>query len=130
MNKKFFIAWLVAFVLWMLGSFVVHGLLLQAEYAKLPNLFRPEAESQAYFPLMILAHVIKSGALAWICARGVEAKPWMAQGVRFGGGGLHVSRQAIGLGLAYCGIARAAACPGGERQPAIHSESEARPCAT
>ena len=83
MNKEFFIAWLVAFVLWMLGSFVVHGLLLQAEYAKSPNLFRPEAESQAYFPLMILAHVIKSGALAWICARGVEAKPWMAQGVRF-----------------------------------------------
>ena len=47
----------------MLGSFVVHGSLLQAEYAKLPNLFRPEAESQKYFPLMILAHVIMSGAL-------------------------------------------------------------------
>jgi hypothetical protein len=33
---------------------------------------------------MILAHVILSGAFAWIYARGVEAKPWMAQGVRFG----------------------------------------------
>jgi hypothetical protein len=84
MNKKFFIAWLVVFVVWMLGSFVVHGLLLQADYAKLPNLFRPEAESQKYFPLMILAHVIMSGALVWIYARGAEAKPWMAQGVRFG----------------------------------------------
>lgn len=63
MNKNFFIAWLVVFVVWMLVSFVVHGLLLQAEYAKLPNLFRPEAESQKYFPLMILAHVIISGAL-------------------------------------------------------------------
>jgi hypothetical protein len=33
---------------------------------------------------MILAHVIMSGALIWIYARGAEAKPWMAQGVRFG----------------------------------------------
>jgi len=33
---------------------------------------------------MILAHVILSGALVWIYVRGAEAKPWMAQGVRFG----------------------------------------------
>ena len=62
MNKKFFIAWLVVFVVWMLGSFVVHGLLLQADYAKLPNLFRSEADSQQYFPLMLLAHVIMSAS--------------------------------------------------------------------
>jgi len=28
--------------------------------------------------------VILSGALVWIYARGAEAKPWLAQGVRFG----------------------------------------------
>jgi hypothetical protein len=33
---------------------------------------------------MILAHVCVSGAFVWIYARGVEAKPWVAQGVRFG----------------------------------------------
>jgi hypothetical protein len=33
---------------------------------------------------MLLAHVILSGAFVWIYARGVEAKPWVAQGVRFG----------------------------------------------
>lgn len=84
MNKKFFIAWLVVFVVWMLVSFVVHGLLLQAEYAKLPNLFRPEAESQKYFPLMIVAHAIMSGALVWTYVRGVEAKPCMVHVVRLG----------------------------------------------
>ena len=31
-----------------------------------------------------MAHVMLSGAFVWIYARGVEAKPWMAQGVRFG----------------------------------------------
>jgi hypothetical protein len=84
MNKKFLIAWVVLFVVWMAGSFVVHGVLLHDDYSKLGNLFRTEADSQQYFPLMILAHVLLSGAFAWIYARGVEAKPWFAQGLRFG----------------------------------------------
>ena len=84
MNKRFFIAWLVVFVVWMMGDFVVHGLLLSADYAKLPNLFRPEAESQQYLPWMLIAHVIMAGAFVWIYARGAEAKPWLSQGVRFG----------------------------------------------
>jgi hypothetical protein len=33
---------------------------------------------------MILAHLILSGAFVWIYSRGAEAKPWVAQGVRFG----------------------------------------------
>ena len=84
MNKKFFIAWIVIFVAWMAGRFVVHGVLLHDEYTKLSGLFRPEYEAQQYFPLMVLAHVLLSGAFAWIYARGVEARPWLAQGVRFG----------------------------------------------
>jgi hypothetical protein len=84
MNKRFFVAWAVVFVVWMVGSFVVHGALLHGDYAKLPNLFRPEADAQQYFPLMIVAHVILAGAFAWIYARGAEAKPWLPQGLRFG----------------------------------------------
>jgi hypothetical protein len=83
-NKKFIIAWIVLFVAWFMGSFVVHGVLLHSDYTLLPNLFRPESDQQKYFPWMILAHVILSGAFVWIYARGVEAKPWFAQGVRFG----------------------------------------------
>jgi hypothetical protein len=84
MNKKFVIGWVVVFIAWFLGSFVVHGLLLHSDYMQVPNLFRTEADAQKYFPLMILAHVILSGALVWIYARGAEAKPWLTQGVRFG----------------------------------------------
>jgi len=50
----------------------------------LTGLFRTEADSQQFFPLMILAHVMLSGAFVWIYSRGVEAKPWLAQGIRFG----------------------------------------------
>jgi hypothetical protein len=84
MNKKLIIAWIVLFVVWFLGSFMVHGVLLRPDYMQLINLYRPEPDQQKYFPLMVLAHVFMSGAFAWIYARGVEAKPWMAQGVRFG----------------------------------------------
>jgi hypothetical protein len=84
MSKKFIVAWIVLFVAWFLGSFVVHGLLLRSDYMQLAGLFRTEGDEQKYFPLMLLAHVILSGALVWIYARGAEAKPWLAQGVRFG----------------------------------------------
>jgi hypothetical protein len=62
----------------------VHGVLLSADYMQLTSLFRTEVDAQKYFPLMVLAHVILAGAFVWIYARGVEAKPWLAQGVRFG----------------------------------------------
>jgi len=84
MNKRFLMAWLIVFVAWMAGSFVVHGVLLHDDYATLPNLFRPEAEAQQYFPLMLLAHVILAGAFVWIYSRGVEDAPWAGQGIRFG----------------------------------------------
>jgi hypothetical protein len=84
MNKKFFIAWAVIFVAWMIGTFVVHATLLHADYATLPRLFRPEAEAQQYFPLMILAHILLAGALVWIYSRGTQARPWLSQGLRFG----------------------------------------------
>src|SRR5258708_1733631 len=84
MSKKFIVAWIVLFVAWLLGDFVVHAVLLRSDYMQLTNLFRTQGDEQKYFPLMILAHVIQSGALVWIYARGAEAKPWMAQGARFG----------------------------------------------
>jgi hypothetical protein len=84
MNKRYLTAWLIVFIAWMAGSFVVHGALLQDDYATRPNLFRPEAEAQQRFPLMLLAHVILAGAFVWIYSRGVEDAPWTGQGIRFG----------------------------------------------
>jgi hypothetical protein len=84
MNRKFLVAWLVTFIAWMVGSFIVHGTLLHEDYAGLSNLFRSEVEAQQHFPLMILAHVIMAGAFVWIYSRGVEAGSWSPQGLRFG----------------------------------------------
>ena len=83
MNKKFLVAWLVVFVLYLAGGMVVHGMLLADEYMA-TGLMRPEAEAQEKMHLMILAHVLMAGAFTWIYARGVENKPWLGQGLRFG----------------------------------------------
>ena len=84
MNKKFLIAWFVMFIVYMAGGFVVHHGLLGADYQALPNLYRSEADAQPIFYLMIVAHVLMAGAFTWIYARGVENKPWLGQGLRFG----------------------------------------------
>ena len=69
MNKKFLIGWLAVFVAWLLGSFLVHGFLLGADYTLLQGkLFRTPEDSQQHFHLMLLAHVCLAGALtvnAW-----------------------------------------------------------------
>ena len=83
MNKKFLIAWLVIFILYLAGGIAVHGVLLGADYAA-TGMMRPEAEAQRMMHLMILAHVLMAGAFTWIYARGVENKPWLGQGLRFG----------------------------------------------
>jgi hypothetical protein len=84
MNKKFFIAWVVIFIAWMAGDFLIHGAFLGDDYRQLAKLYRTDAESQQYFPWMLIAHVLSAGALTWIYARGKEARPWLGQGARYG----------------------------------------------
>jgi hypothetical protein len=61
--NKFLLAWIVIFMVWFGGRFVAHGVLLHDDYARLQTtgLFRTEAESQQFFPLMILAYVMLPG---------------------------------------------------------------------
>ena len=84
MKGRFFLGWVVVFVLWMGGDFVIHAILLHGDYAGLPNLYRPEMDSQRYLPFLLLAHVLLAGAFVWIYSRGIEPKPWLPQGIRFG----------------------------------------------
>ena len=85
MNKKFIISSLVAgFASLMLG-FLVHALLLQGDYARLPQLYRSETQAQGYFGFMLLAHLLIGIGMTWIYRRGHEAgKGVLVQGARFG----------------------------------------------
>ena len=84
MNKKFLVSWVVVFVVWMAGSFAVHGFWLNSIYATMPDIMRTEAETQALFHLMLLGHILMAGAFVWIYQRGINAGPWLPQGLRFG----------------------------------------------
>lgn len=83
MNKKFLVAWLLVFALYMAGGMLVHGVILGDDYMA-TGLMRTETEAQNLMHWMILAHVLMAGAFTWIYVRGVENKPWLGQGLRYG----------------------------------------------
>ena len=85
MSKRFVVSVVVLFIATMIAGFVVHGLLLAADYAKLvPGVFRTPADSEQHFPYMIAAHVIMAIGLTWMYRAGCDNRPWLGQGVRFG----------------------------------------------
>ncbi len=85
MDKRFWISAVVMFVLSLGLGFVVHGLLLGGEYAKLTGLFRQPPEADAYFGWMLLAHALIALGFTWIYRKGLEpGKPFLGQGVRYG----------------------------------------------
>src|SRR5689334_4435948 len=85
MSSRFWISVVVVFVVAMALDFVVHGVLLRADYAALtPNLFRTPEDGQRYFPFMLLAHVFMAIGITWLYRGGRSDRPWSGQGIRFG----------------------------------------------
>ena len=84
MTKRFWLSFVVIFVLSMLLDFVHHGLILHGAYLQLPTLFRGDAEGQHYMGWLLLAHAFLAYAFVWIYLRGREARPWLGQGLRYG----------------------------------------------
>ncbi len=82
-GRKCIISAIVMFVMAWALSFVVHGMLLGADYAATPGM-RPPAEAQRIIYWLILAQAIFGAAFAWIYFQGKEDKPWLMQGFRFG----------------------------------------------
>ena len=83
MNRKCIISAVVMFIMAWALSFVVHGLLLGADYSVTAGM-RPPAEAQTLMHYMILAQALFGAAFAWVYIQGKEDKPWLAQGVRYG----------------------------------------------
>jgi hypothetical protein len=83
MDRKLIISAVVMFVMALVLSFFVHGVLLFPDYAVTPGM-RPPAEANRLMPYMILAQALFGAAFAWIYVKGKENKPWLAQGIRYG----------------------------------------------
>ena len=74
----------VVFLVFTVLSFVIHGVLLQPLYQQTPQLLRAEQDANQHMLFMLLGFLVFSIAFVWIYARGLEAKPWVGQGLRYG----------------------------------------------
>ena len=82
--KKMGLTVIVVFVVFTALSFVIHGVLLQPLYQETPQLLRAGQNAQQYMVFMLVGFLVFSIAFVWIYARGLEAKPWPGQGLRYG----------------------------------------------
>ncbi len=82
--KKFLAAFGLVFVVSTLLNFVIHGVLLKPLYQQSAQLMRDEADSGAHAMFLMVGFFFFSLGFVWIYARGVEAKPWTGQGIRYG----------------------------------------------
>ncbi|HEY6273096.1 MAG TPA: hypothetical protein VIX19_14035 [Terriglobales bacterium] len=46
---------------------------------------RNKADMMAHMPFALVNSLLFSGAFVWIYSQGKSAKPWLGQGIRFGG---------------------------------------------
>lgn len=82
--KRIGLTIIVVFVVLTALSYVIHGVLLQPLYQQSPQMLRAQQDAPSHFPFMLLAFLVFSVAFVWIYSRGLEAKPWLGQGLRYG----------------------------------------------
>ena len=87
MDKRFWICGIVVSVAALLLDFLVHGVLLQPDYAALvpTGIYRAPADANAYMPYMFAAHILIGFGLTWLYRKGMEpGRAILGQGLRFG----------------------------------------------
>ena len=82
--KRTVLAFVVSLVIYTLANFVIHAVLLQPLYRQTPQLLRDPQDGAAHMPFLLLGFVVFTLAFVWIYRRGVEAKGWLGQGLRYG----------------------------------------------
>jgi hypothetical protein len=82
--KKFVLRWVIVFVVANALGFLIHDVLLKGDYIANQQLLRTPEQAQPYFKYMLLGFAGMAAAIVWIYGRGVQAKPWLGQGIRFG----------------------------------------------
>ena len=84
MDRKFVLAALAAFATSFVLSFLSHGVLLYQDYLALPAVYRGPQLRPGLFALLIVAQLIMAFAMAALYRYGMEERPFLGQGARFG----------------------------------------------
>jgi hypothetical protein len=82
--KKTLGAIVAGFAVQFAGLFVIHGVWLKQDYINTADLWRTQDAMMHRMWIMLVADLIFVIGAVWIYARGVENKPWVGQGIRFG----------------------------------------------
>ena len=83
-RKKVIIAIVAGFVAQMGANFLVHSIWLKDEYVATAQLWRMPDEITSRMWAMAIAVLVYVIGAGLIYAKGIEDKPWLMQGLRFG----------------------------------------------
>jgi hypothetical protein len=86
-DARFWVCGIVVSIAAMLLDFVVHGWMLLGDYNALvaSGLMRSQADSQAFLPYMLGAHLLIGFGLTWLYRKGIDTgRTAIGQGLRFG----------------------------------------------
>ena len=80
--KRLVVTIIVVFLVSFFAGFFFHAIWLEQDYQLVANLYRPEGQEKMAF--IVLANLFLAIGAVWLYAHGVEDKPWLGQGLRFG----------------------------------------------
>ena len=80
--KKLVLTIIVVFVAANLAGFLIHAILLRPDYMAVKEHYRPEGQEMMLW--ICLAYLSFAVGSVIVYAKGVENKPWLGQGIRFG----------------------------------------------
>src|SRR5256885_7914184 len=82
--KKFFIAFVAAWVFVFFYEWVFHGMIMHSSYQQTSALWRPEAEFKANFPLLVVGQGVLVFFFTMIFVRGFGSGGGVGGGLRYG----------------------------------------------
>lgn len=71
--KKFFFAFIAAFIFLFVFGFLWYGTLMHGAHREVPMLLRPEADLKSHFGWLVLGHLVMAFFFTLLCARYVPS---------------------------------------------------------
>ena len=81
-TKKLVLTIIVVFVVAFLAGFLIHAVLLGQDYMAVKEIYRQEGQEKVVWIWLAYLSFAIGSVVAY--AKGVENKPWLGQGIRFG----------------------------------------------
>lgn len=82
--KKLVLAMVICYVVLVGTSWLIHQVWLMNDYLATPDSWRPMEELGHRMWVMLVGQAFFAALFCYIYSRGAEAKPWLAQGIRYG----------------------------------------------